>query len=369
MKLVQTKLPYDHSDLDPSISEETINYHYTELYGAYVKRFNNNEGDSDFNEAGAFLHDIYFTQFQSPESANKPTGPISEFINKHFKSFDNFKDQFKEEAMSVQGSGWVYLAKNGKIKTIVNHQIKNDIVLLIDWWEHAWALDYQSDKKSYLANQWKIINWNVISSRIGLAESTVSISFIKELHEARMIYKESDLKFTFPETCENLYLVLLTLEFLAHCKQTKSIAERYAKQTTSYYPYNEFRTNGTDLHNLMYFVSADPAKVEHIFNSPHAKEQRQRTHLPLMALNGYLNSLTNSGNRDIYFIMRVEQALGITNHGSKEIRRMISYHNPSDSDITSLSYSILNEFRNRMPMFDLMNDLSQHLSSKLTFDR
>jgi hypothetical protein len=119
----------------------------------------------------------------------------------------------------------------------------------------------------------------------------------------------------------------------------------------------------------MYFVSADPAKVEHIFNSPHAKEQRQRTHLPLMALNGYLNSLTNSGNRDIYFIMRVEQALGITNHGSKEIRRMISYQNPSESDITSLSYSILNEFRNRMPMFDLMNDLSQHLSSKLTFDR
>jgi hypothetical protein len=198
---------------------------------------------------------------------------------------------------------------------------------------------------------------------------TNMMDFIRELKEARMIYKESDLKFTFTETCENLYLVLLTLEFLAHNKQTKALAERYAKQTTSYYPYSEFRSNGTDLHNLMYFVSADPAKVEHIFNSPHAKDQRQRTHLPLMALNGYLNSLTNSGNRDIYFIMRVEQALGITNHGSKEIRRMISHHNPSDSDITSLSYSILNEFRNRMPMFDLMNDLSQHLSSKLTFDR
>jgi Fe-Mn family superoxide dismutase len=70
--------------------------------------------------------------------------------------------------MGIQGSGWVYLAKNGEIKTIKNHQIKNDIVLLVDWWEHAWALDYQSDKKKYLENQWKIINWNVVSAKVGL---------------------------------------------------------------------------------------------------------------------------------------------------------------------------------------------------------
>ena len=71
--------------------------------------------------------------------------------------------------MAVQGSGWVYLARNGSIKTIKNHEVRMDIVLLIDWWEHAWALDYQADKKRYLMNQWTIINWNVISSRIGLA--------------------------------------------------------------------------------------------------------------------------------------------------------------------------------------------------------
>ena len=75
--------------------------------------------------------------------------------------------------MGIQGSGWVYLAKNGEIKTIKNHQIKNDIILLIDWWEHAWALDYQSDKKKYLENQWKIINWNVISARVGLQSTDV----------------------------------------------------------------------------------------------------------------------------------------------------------------------------------------------------
>jgi Fe-Mn family superoxide dismutase len=167
--LVQTKLPYAKDDLEPSMSVDTINYHYGKLYKAYVTRFNDGEGDADFNEAGAFLHDIYFTQFQKPSRSNEPDGTAGEFINKHYKSFDAFTDAFQKEFMSIQGSGWCYLARDGKIKTIKNHGIKMDIVLLIDAWEHAWALDYQSDKKSYLANQWKIINWNVISSRVGLA--------------------------------------------------------------------------------------------------------------------------------------------------------------------------------------------------------
>lgn len=168
-KLEQTTLPYARDALGRSLSKQTVDYHYGKLYKAYVDRYNEGKGDPDFNEAGAFLHDIYFTQFQKPTSSNKPSGSASEFINKHFKSFDKFKEAFNKEAMSIQGSGWVYLARDGSIKTIKNHQIKQDIVLLIDWWEHAWALDYQSDKEGYLNNQWKIINWNVISSRVGLS--------------------------------------------------------------------------------------------------------------------------------------------------------------------------------------------------------
>ena len=166
--LIHTKLPYAKDDLEPSMSEDTIDYHYGELYGGYVKRFNKGEGDADFNEAGAFLHNIWFTQFQKPTRSNEPNGSACEFINKHFKTFDKFTDAFEKEAMKIQGSGWAYLARDGSIKTIKNHQIKQDIVLLVDWWEHAWALDYQADKKSYLTNQWKIINWNVISARVGI---------------------------------------------------------------------------------------------------------------------------------------------------------------------------------------------------------
>jgi Fe-Mn family superoxide dismutase len=167
--LEQTPLPYAKTDLAPSMSKATIDYHYGELYKGYVDRYNKGEGDPDFNEAGAFLHNIWFTQFQHPSRSNEPTAIAKNFINKYFKSFDKFTDAFEKEAMKIQGSGWVYLARDGSIKTIKNHQIKMDIVLLVDWWEHAWALDYQADKKEYLANQWRIMNWNIISSRVGLS--------------------------------------------------------------------------------------------------------------------------------------------------------------------------------------------------------
>ena len=162
-------LAYKKDELDPAISEDTINYHYGKLAKSYVTRFNDGEGDADFNEAGAFLHNILFQQYQAPSRNNDPDGTAGEFIEKHWKTFERFQEQFNKVAMGIQGSGWVYLARDGEIKTIVNHEIKQDIVLLIDWWEHAWALDYQHDKKKYLENQWKIINWNVISARVGLA--------------------------------------------------------------------------------------------------------------------------------------------------------------------------------------------------------
>jgi Fe-Mn family superoxide dismutase len=165
-ELEQASLPYTRDGLGRSLSKQALDYHYGKLYKSYVDRFNKGEGDIDFNEAGAFLHNIYFTQFKSPKNSNTPNGVSEEFINRNFKSFDQFKAEFEKTAMGIQGSGWVYLARDGKIKTIVNHEIKQDIILLIDWWEHAWALDYQADKKKYLENQWKIVNWDIVNAKL-----------------------------------------------------------------------------------------------------------------------------------------------------------------------------------------------------------
>lgn len=167
-QLVLSKLSYARSDLEPAISEETIDYHYGKLAKGYVDRFNRGEGDADFNRAGAFLHNILFAQYQIPSRSNSPDGQVLDLIEATYNSFEEFKDEFFKIAATIQGSGWVYLTRNGDIRIIKNHQIKSDIILLIDFWEHAFALDYKADKAKYLENQWKIINWTLINDRLGL---------------------------------------------------------------------------------------------------------------------------------------------------------------------------------------------------------
>lgn len=162
---VMTKLPCKAEELSPSMSEATINYHYKTLYKGYVDKSSKGIG-GEFQNAGAFLHDIFFSQLKSYSKENNPTGLISDLIKVEFSSFNELKKALKEEAMKIQGSGWIYVDKKGKIKSIKNHDIKKDIVILIDWWEHAWALDYQADKESYLDNFWKILDWDVVNSRL-----------------------------------------------------------------------------------------------------------------------------------------------------------------------------------------------------------
>jgi len=164
-KLELKSLPYSKSSLSPVLSSRSLDNHYDKLARTYVDRYNKGEGDPVFNEAGAFLHNIYFEQFQAPKTQNRPTGPVSDLINRKFGSFAGFKSKVLETAMGLQGSNWIYLSKSGEIKTIKNHAKRSDIKLLIDWWEHAWYMDYGTDKKKYLENIWRIINWNVINSR------------------------------------------------------------------------------------------------------------------------------------------------------------------------------------------------------------
>ena len=160
-------LNFEPKEVSPVLSKETLDLHYGKLAHGYAERYNKKEGDRDFNYAGAFLHNMLFPQFREVINNNKPNGPMLGFINKHHGSYDEMKSKFEEEAMKIEGSGWIYLSYSGNIKTIKNHEVRDDILLLVDWWEHAWILDYGSDKKKYLKEQWKIINWNVINTRWG----------------------------------------------------------------------------------------------------------------------------------------------------------------------------------------------------------
>ena len=161
-------LQYKKRDLQPIMSAKTLDYHYEHLAKNYAINYNSGKGNPHFNKAGCFLHNIFFAQFN--KTSDKPSldtnNEIMRFINTHFGDFAKFKEKFKEEAMKIECSGCIYLSIDGKIKIIHNHQIHHDILLLVDWWEHAWALDYQSNKGAYIDNIWSIIDWNIINNNI-----------------------------------------------------------------------------------------------------------------------------------------------------------------------------------------------------------
>ena len=92
-KLEVVKLPFKMKDLSPVLSEANIDYHYNVLTKAYVRRYNDGEGDADFNYGGAKLHNMFWLQLQAPRPGNKPTGEIKTLIESKHKTFDAFKKE------------------------------------------------------------------------------------------------------------------------------------------------------------------------------------------------------------------------------------------------------------------------------------
>ena len=167
-KLLLEKLPYKTADLAPVLSKENVEYHYNVLSRGYVDRYNNREGDLDFNYGGAKLHNLFWAQLQAPKGINRPSGAVKELIDQKYKSFDAFLDAVIIKSMSIHGSGWVYLSKSGEIKTTPNQSYRTDILMPIDMWEHSF-MDYmpaKDAKKKYITAIMRIINWSVINDRL-----------------------------------------------------------------------------------------------------------------------------------------------------------------------------------------------------------
>jgi superoxide dismutase, Fe-Mn family len=162
-KLEVPRLKFAKGALEPVLSEENVDFHYGVLTKAYFEKYNKT-GD-EFQYAGAFLHTILWEQYtEKRDWGIQPK--TKEFIEKHFKTIDAFKEEMKKEALAIRGSGWVYLSKSGKIKTIKNHEVKKDILLLIDVWEHSWSFGQKNpNKEKYLKNIWSIMNWLAIEAR------------------------------------------------------------------------------------------------------------------------------------------------------------------------------------------------------------
>lgn len=190
MKFELMKLPYATNALEPVISKQTIELHHGKHLQTYVDNLNKfipgtkfenadletivKESDGAiFNNAGQVLnHNLYFTSFK-PNGGGTPKGKLAEVINSQWGSFDNFKKEFSDAAVSLFGSGWAWLAKdnNGKLLIVKEQNAGNPVkqglkpILGFDVWEHSYYLDYQNKRADHVAKLWDIIDWDTVSAR------------------------------------------------------------------------------------------------------------------------------------------------------------------------------------------------------------
>ena len=184
------KLPYAANALEPVISENTINYHYGKHHQAYVTNVNNliagtpyedasleeivthADGGIFNNGAQVWNHTFYFMQF-SPDGNREPKDELRAAIDAKFGSFDAFKDAFSKAATTLFGSGWAWLVvdADGKLEIVQTSNAGNPLrdgkkpLLTCDVWEHAYYLDKQNARPQYVADFWKIVDWDVIAER------------------------------------------------------------------------------------------------------------------------------------------------------------------------------------------------------------
>lgn len=165
-KAKRIKPSYSPKDIQSVINKDTWHTHFEKLYAKYVREYNGGAHD-EFTHGGYVLHALYFEQLRAKKSANKPTGPAMIMIQEKFGDLNEFKKQFAEKAKELKGSGWIYLSTNGSINIIEKHRPVKDVALIIDLWEHAYVESYGTNREAYMRNMWSIIDWDVVSQRIG----------------------------------------------------------------------------------------------------------------------------------------------------------------------------------------------------------
>lgn len=185
-------LPYQLNALEPYISEQTMSYHYGKHHKAYIDNLNKlikdtkfenmpleeiiiktagkSEFSGVFNNAAQSWNHTFFWNTMKPNGGGEPTGELKKKIDRDFGSYDKFKADFINAAVSQFGSGWAWLAEdkdNGKLVIIKTANGDNPIahglipIIGLDVWEHAYYLDYQNRRVDYINNYLNhLVKWN-----------------------------------------------------------------------------------------------------------------------------------------------------------------------------------------------------------------
>lgn len=180
------------------ISERMLGEHL-KLYNGYVTKSNEiadklASGTVDFSKAaatysefralkleqtftgnGMYLHQYYFENLVDGSGA--VSGELKEYLDKNFGSFEKWKDEFVATGMA--GRGWAVLGLNledGKLYNLLfdAHNIGGFVtiipILVLDVFEHAYFIDYGTNRKEYINSYLNLINWSVAAKRLEKAK-------------------------------------------------------------------------------------------------------------------------------------------------------------------------------------------------------
>ncbi len=185
-------LPYAKEALEPVLSRNTLEYHYEKHHKGYMTKLKaalegSPEADMSleeivqtskgevFNNAAQVWNHSFFWECMKPGGGGAPpAGPVLDLLKRDFGNWDKFRKKFLQAGMKRFGSGWVWLVLEdgkGKIVSTANADTPlkkgTKVLLTADVWEHAYYLDYQNKRDTFLESFCdKLINWNFVQDNL-----------------------------------------------------------------------------------------------------------------------------------------------------------------------------------------------------------
>ncbi|CAJ1965294.1 unnamed protein product [Sphenostylis stenocarpa] len=197
-----------HDALEPHMSKKTIDMHWGEYHRNFIEglnkqlekddilygytldelvkvTYNNGNPFPQFHNAAEVWNHDFFWESMQPGGGDMPKLGLLQQIEKDFGSFTNFRKKFVLAALTLFGSGWVWLVLKREEKKLEIIQTSNaicpivwdDIPLInLDLWEHAYYLDYRNDTAKYVdVFMNHLISWEAAAVRLTRGEAFVNL--------------------------------------------------------------------------------------------------------------------------------------------------------------------------------------------------
>lgn len=188
--VTQPDLRYDFNALEPFISSDIMETHYTKHHRTYIAGYNTaieklqeaiQSGDVrtqgallpaiNFNGGGYVNHNLFWENLApQKDGGGEPPAPdsaLAKAIASDWGSLEGLISATNGKLAGIQGSGWAWIAKDKAtgaldvVTTANQDQLPATYVPIvgIDAWEHAYYLQYKNVKAEYFKAIWNVINW------------------------------------------------------------------------------------------------------------------------------------------------------------------------------------------------------------------